>query len=187
MKNWSGRSANRPDQGLALAGARAVSKKPVSKRRKVKKVQTMQVVEVQPDHRLVPYDESLLERARTQWQFGDWDSLTKIERDALQHHPDRAKLALLAAAGNLQTDNAGAAKQFIRLAQDWGCSKRLVSQILVAGVHNSLGRAALVTGQQPRAIKHFEGPSPLAPQAATRACLLRRALMSRAHSSDCHR
>jgi len=133
-----------------------VSKKPGSKRRKVKKVQAMQVVEVQPDHSLVPYDESLLERARTQWQFGDWDSLTRIERDALQHHPDRAKLALLAAAGNLQTDNAGAARQFIRLAQDWGCSKRLVSQILVASVHNSLGRAALVTGQQPRAIKHFE-------------------------------
>ncbi len=43
----------------------------------------------------VPYDENLLERARTQWQFGDWASLMKLERDTLQHHPDRAKLALL--------------------------------------------------------------------------------------------
>ncbi len=133
-----------------------MSKKPVSTRRKVKKIQAMQVVEVQPDHPVVPYDENLLERARTQWQFGDWDSLTKIERDALQHHPDRAKLALLAAAGHLQTGNAGVARQFIRLAHDWGCNKKLVSQILIAGVHNSLGRAAAVTGQQPRAIKHFE-------------------------------
>jgi hypothetical protein len=51
----------------------------------------------------VPYDENLLERSRTQWQFGDWDSLAKIDREMLQHHPDRAKLALLATAGQLQT------------------------------------------------------------------------------------
>ena len=28
----------------------------------------------------VPYDENLLERARTQWQFGDWESLARIDR-----------------------------------------------------------------------------------------------------------
>lgn len=54
---------------------------------------------------LVPFDETLLERARIQWQFGDWENLAKIDRDPLQHHPDRAKLALLAAAGRLQTGN----------------------------------------------------------------------------------
>jgi cephalosporin hydroxylase len=133
-----------------------VIERPISRRRKVGTIQSQQVVEAQPDQTVVPYDENLLERARTQWQFGDWESLTKIERDNLQHHPDRAKLALLAAAGYLQTDNAGAAKQFIRLAQEWGCSKKLVSQILIAGVHNSLGRAAAIAGQQPRAFKHFE-------------------------------
>ncbi len=105
---------------------------------------------------LVPYDENLLERARTQWQFGDWESLIKIERETLQHHPDRAKLALLAAAGHLQQGDNNTARQFTRLAQDWGCSKKLVSQILIAGVHNSLGRAAAVIGQQTRAMRHFE-------------------------------
>ena len=39
---------------------------------------------------VVPYDETLLERSRTQWQFGDWESLTLLARDTLQHHPDRA-------------------------------------------------------------------------------------------------
>jgi hypothetical protein len=90
----------------------------------------------------VPYDENLLEKSRTQWQFGDWESLAKLERDTLRHHPDRAKLALLAAAGHLQTDHPAQARQYIRLAQDWGCSKKLVTRILAAGVHNSLGRAA---------------------------------------------
>jgi hypothetical protein len=105
---------------------------------------------------LVPYDENLLERSRTQWQFGDWASLTQLARDTLQHHPDRAKLALLAAAGHLQQGNRTEARQFTRLAQDWGCSKKRVSQILISGVHNSLGRAAAVSDQGQRALQHFQ-------------------------------
>ncbi len=102
------------------------------------------------------YDESLYERTRTQWQFGDWNSLTRIEHQILQDHPERAKLALMVAAGHLQSDNATIARRFIKLAQDWGCSRKLVSQILVAGVHNSLGRAAAVANQQDRSYEHFE-------------------------------
>lgn len=109
------------------------------------------------DHQhLEPYDENLLERSRTQWQFGDWESLARLERDTLQHHPDRAKLALLAAAGHLQQGDSQSARQFTRLAQDWGCSKKLISQILISGVHNSLGRAAAVGGQAQRALQHFQ-------------------------------
>lgn len=105
---------------------------------------------------LVPYDENLLERARTQWQFGDWNSLAQLDRDTLQHHPDRAKLALLAAAGRLQTGNNSEAKAYIRLAQDWGVSKKIISQILIAGVHNSIACAASIGGQQQRALEHFD-------------------------------
>jgi serine/threonine protein kinase len=104
----------------------------------------------------VPYDENLLERARTQWQFGDWETLAAIERNQLQHHPYRGKLALLAAAGLLQTGETRKARTFIQLAQDWGMSKQMVSRILIAGVHNSLGRAAAAAGQDNRALGHFE-------------------------------
>lgn len=116
---------------------------------------TAQFSAVSEQH-LVPYDENLLERSRTQWQFGDWESLAKLERDILQHHPDRAKLALLAAAGHLQQGDNQAARQFTRLAQDWGCLKKLISQILISGVHNSLGRAAAVSGQAQLAFEHFQ-------------------------------
>lgn len=105
---------------------------------------------------IVPYDEYLLERARTQWQFGDWESLIQLDRETLQHHPDRAKLALLAAAGLLQTGNDAEAREFILLAQDWGVARMLIAQILVAGVYNSLGRAAIAARQQSRSFQHFE-------------------------------
>lgn len=108
------------------------------------------------DQALMPYDENLLEKARVQWQFGDWLSLTRIERSTLQHHPERAKLALLASAGHLQLGRTDVARQFIQLAHDWGCNRKLVTQILIAGVHNSLAKTAALTGDYSRAIKHIE-------------------------------
>lgn len=105
---------------------------------------------------LVPYDENLLERVRTQWQFGDWRSLSKLTQERLQHHPDRAKLALLSAAGKLQLGLKDEAKPFLRLAIDWGIDKRLIARILIAGVHNSLGRASIIGNQQQLALQHFE-------------------------------
>ena len=105
---------------------------------------------------IAPYDENLLERAKTQWQFGDWQSLAAIDHNSLEHHPERAKLALLAAAGHAQLGNTATARQFIGLAEDWGCNKRLIAQILIAGVHNSLGRAAVINGQNEKAVEHFK-------------------------------
>ncbi len=34
-------------------------------------------------------------------------------------------------------------------------SKKLLTRILVAGVHNSLGRAVAIAGEQHRALQHF--------------------------------
>jgi hypothetical protein len=114
------------------------------------------IVESPVEYTIIPYDENLLERTRTQWQFGDWHSLAQLNRETLQHHPNRAKLALLASAGLLQIGDTTKARQFIRLAQDWGISKKLICRVLAAGIHNSLGRASLLVGHQTRALEHFE-------------------------------
>lgn len=102
------------------------------------------------------HDEYLLERARTQWQFGDWQSLASLNKDTLQHHPDRATLALLAASGLQQVGDAEQARAYTHLAKEWGCSKKLITQLLIAGVHNSIGRAAVLAGERSRAVRHFE-------------------------------
>ena len=107
-------------------------------------------------YELVAYDESLLEKARIQWQFGDWQRLVKLERNLLENHPDRAKLALLIAAGHIQLNNNQQARQYLRLASEWGCDKKLISQLLVSGVYNSLGKLSAINGQGQRALQHFE-------------------------------
>ena len=100
-------------------------------------------------------DDALFERSRTQWHFGDWVSLASLQREAFQNHPQRAKLALLAAAGRLQIGTEVEAREYIALAKEWGCTKTLISQVLISGVHNSLGRASSVMGNHERALEHY--------------------------------
>ena len=105
---------------------------------------------------LSQFDENLLDCCITQWKFGDWYSLIKISKEQLEHHPEREKLAILVAAGHFQIGALVVAKEFTQTAITWGCSQRLVSQILIAGVHNSLGRAAVLSEESERALKHFK-------------------------------
>ena len=94
------------------------------------------------------HDPDLLERARTQWQFGDWASLAQLANQPLAHHPDRARLALFAAAGLLQQGNREPAEELVHQAREWGCDTTWMRRILVAGVYNSLARARLLQGRE---------------------------------------
>lgn len=103
-----------------------------------------------------PYDVNLLKRTYTQWQFGDWGSLIKLNLEAIENHPDRARLALFVSAGYLQTDCVQEGKKFLELAHQWGINKKFACQILAAGLHNNLGRVAAIFGNKNVALKHFE-------------------------------
>lgn len=102
------------------------------------------------------YDESVLTHSRARWEQADWGSLTKLELSTIQQHPDRAELALLSAAGHQQLGHHTRAKELVVIAMKWGCSKRLVSQILIAGVHNTLACVSALQKNQGKAIKHFQ-------------------------------
>ncbi len=112
-------------------------------------------VELVEEAVLASYDEGLLEKARTRWQFGDWDRLTQIEQKELIHHPQREKIALLVASAHFQRGDNDAATRYLRLAQDWGCSRRLIAQMLVSGAHNSLAYAQIMLNRHEKAKRHF--------------------------------
>lgn len=103
------------------------------------------------------YDQGLLERARAQWRRGDWASLQELNAGEIEHHPDRARLALLAAAGHHALGQFSSARLLALRAAEWGCSRSLIARVLIGGVHNTLGRAAVAAGRQrDRALRHFE-------------------------------
>jgi hypothetical protein len=104
----------------------------------------------------MPFDEFLLDRVRTQWQFGAWDELIRLRREEIERHPERARLALYAAAGRSQVGDAKLAAEFLRLAKDWGCNRRLVGEVMVGGAHNTMARAYALAGAPQRAHAHYE-------------------------------
>jgi tetratricopeptide (TPR) repeat protein len=98
----------------------------------------------------------MLEEALSRWQFGDWENLVSLEIEMIEKNPHRAKLALLIGAAHQQIGDVQIARQYIQQAQHWGCDKRLIGKILIAGVHNNLGKAASVLQEHTRALDHFQ-------------------------------
>lgn len=105
---------------------------------------------------VVPFDENLLEKSRTQWQFGQWNTLLKLDRVTIQHHPDRAKLALFVASAKLVNGYFNEAVQYLQWAKDLGVEKNTLLRIILASSHNTLGRLAYLVNQKERALSHFE-------------------------------
>lgn len=101
-------------------------------------------------------DSSVLDHNRSLWELGEWERLAQLDRQTMEYQPGREKLALLVAAAQLQLGQTANAKENLKLANAWGIDKKLVSRILIAGVHNSLGRACSVANAPQRALDHFK-------------------------------
>lgn len=92
---------------------------------------------------------SELQQARAQWRSGDWKELSKISLNDIEKLGDRADIALLCAAAHLQLSNDDKARDILNQALRWGVDGRTAAKVLIAGVHNTLGRAA--------ALRRFDG------------------------------
>jgi 2-polyprenyl-3-methyl-5-hydroxy-6-metoxy-1,4-benzoquinol methylase len=100
--------------------------------------------------------QKILENAISYWQFGEWERLIELEQENIQSNIYRDKLVLLIAAAYQQLGNMLKTKQCIGQAQEWGCSKLLISRILIAGVHNNLGKVSILLKEEQRASMHFK-------------------------------
>lgn len=93
---------------------------------------------------------------RNSWYIGDWEALVRLDKADLFERPERAKLALLVAAGYQQLGNTNAVRRCTDLALEWGCSYNLVYRVLTSGVYNLLGRGAAVARRYKLSLKHFK-------------------------------
>jgi len=94
-------------------------------------------------------------RLKTAWCVGDWETLADLGIRGLIHHSQRDRIALLVASAQQQLGRHEEAEHNVRSALEWGCPPRLVAQVLVAGVHNTLGRAAALTRDSETSQQHF--------------------------------
>jgi hypothetical protein len=105
---------------------------------------------------VVPYDDGLIDRCREQWRQGDWNALAQVPIDEVERHPQRARIALMVASAHQAQCQHGQMRLFVQLSRQWGCRQKLIARVLLAGVHNTLGRAAAIAGKhRERATHHF--------------------------------
>lgn len=102
------------------------------------------------------HDVHLLERTRSQWESGDWNSLAQLSVEEVQQHGDRAYLALLVCAARGQLGDFRGQREWALMSREWGCAPHLMARVLVSGVCNTLGRAEAVFGRHDDAISYFE-------------------------------
>lgn len=97
----------------------------------------------------------MLGKAVTQWQFGDWDSLSKITFNDLENSEDRGKLSILVALAWLQLGDVAKGKEYIVYSLKNGCHKDIVLRLLASGVYQSLGTVDKVLGNSDSALEKF--------------------------------
>lgn len=104
--------------------------------------------------KLTPRD-GLYEMCLAQWQAADWPALHDLDSAALQSHPQRAHIALMACSACHQLDAEDDARRWAGLARDWGVAESDLARLLIGGAQHSLGRAAAVLGDDGQAIHHL--------------------------------
>ncbi|ARB93114.1 hypothetical protein [Legionella longbeachae] len=117
-------------------------------------------IKTESDQELVHFLEEgtsdIFSQAKAQWFLGDWHNLARLEEKIIVMHPERNRLALLVASALLQLGNQEKAMILVKLALNWGCSPKIVAQVLIAGVYNTLGRIAVLRQDEERIKKHFK-------------------------------
>lgn len=112
--------------------------------------------------------DALLTHCRELWLHGRWAELVDaLELDDLAQHAHRDRLALMLASAQMALGAFGEAQRAVQQARQWDADPRLLARVLLAGVHNTLGRAAALSGQFERAWQHFA--SAAGPVAGARA------------------
>lgn len=93
--------------------------------------------------------------AVTQWQFGDWENLSKITFNELENCEDKGKLSILVALAWLQLGEVEKGKEYIAYSLKNGCHKDIVLRLLASGVYQSLGAIDKILGKSDSALEKF--------------------------------
>ena len=126
----------------------AISRKVMTRKKPAKKA---------PAKRASTAHSPQVESARQMWRMGDWAGLASLA-DVMPTDlakADRLVVQLLVASGLAQHGRPRAAGLLLTHALEDGLDRELAARILIAGVHSTLGRAALHIADNVRAQRAF--------------------------------
>lgn len=89
------------------------------------------------------------------WLNGDWPALSRLSINGESVGDVVFQQTLMQVAGCLQAGELFSAENYIREIRDYGLGKQRLKEILLAGLHETLGRAQLLAGNETDANDHF--------------------------------
>lgn len=98
----------------------------------------------------------LFTESMVRWHIGDWEYLIQLGAEDVAQHPDKCLIAMFKAAALFQQGALDAARTWANQAMDWGAKPKTLARTMLSGAHNSLGRVALLAGQEPQAQAHIK-------------------------------
>lgn len=99
--------------------------------------------------------ETTLARMKALWYFGRWKELAAHDLAEIANYPDKDRHAVVVACAHAQLGDCNEARRYVRAALDWGCPPKIAARLLIAGVHNTLGRLAMLREDEKRVKHHF--------------------------------
>ena len=102
-----------------------------------------------------------MQTAIRHFQVGDWESLAELEIAEIAQGRNRAALAVFAAAGVQQLGDINRLRELCSSALAWGAGKATLAQVLIQGIHNTLGKAAGLANEFQLAQEQFAHALPV--------------------------
>lgn len=93
--------------------------------------------------------------AKKYWYFGEWQALIEMDIEAFDSKCEVAELYAMKASAYQQLDDLVESKKYYILASELGCSNELISKLLIAGIHNSLGKISALVQDSEKVEYHF--------------------------------
>lgn len=96
-----------------------------------------------------------LRRAVAWWMAGAWPQLAVKDKALIAPDRDKGLTASYVASAHHFCDDHKAARDWMRIALDWGCPTSYLARILAAGAHITIARMAAAAGDLERARAHI--------------------------------
>lgn len=102
------------------------------------------------------HKQSVLSEIKEDWFIGDWEKIANINLAEITNSAELAELSLLKASAYQQLDRPVECKEYLVKARELGCDSDFINQILLAGLHNLLGKMHGILNKDEQSFYHFK-------------------------------
>lgn len=99
---------------------------------------------------------NLYQSALTFWQFGDWDSLSRISLDEAETSERQSELLLFLLVAHLQLNRIEAVQEILSKLEDRCVGSEEIVRFIFSSLLNTVGKVNVLSGREIEGLNYFE-------------------------------